>query len=252
MHTLKAVAFDMDETLLSINLNSFIGMLALDEARLLADVARKRTFSVFSAYGRAMLDLNMGERAEDDARTNRVYFNDTFERLSGIPLSEPVILDVLEFYEREILPGKNERMVSARPREGAAEALSCAIDRGLKIVLLTNPSFSRACIECRMGWANILDAPFALVTSMENTCRVKPSARYYTEALGSIGLAPEEVLMVGNDPKRDFALPDIGLQTAYVGSGNPDRALWCGSMADFARSFSEIEELFYQKQELAG
>ena len=41
MTALKAVVFDMDDTLLSINLNAFIGMFALDEANLLAQAARK-------------------------------------------------------------------------------------------------------------------------------------------------------------------------------------------------------------------
>ncbi len=41
MAELKAVVFDMDDTLLSINLNAFIGVFALDEANLLAQAARK-------------------------------------------------------------------------------------------------------------------------------------------------------------------------------------------------------------------
>lgn len=246
---LKAVAFDMDDTLLSINLNAFIAVWAKDESSLLAQVGRKNPLSMFAAFTAAMLELNGGVRAEDDTRTNREAFDEAIERRSGVVLADPVIADVLTYYEREILPGKNDNILAARPREGAAEALECVLSRGLRVALLTNPSFSRTCIDCRMGWANLLDVPFELVTSMENSTRCKPDAGYYTEALGTLGLRPDEVLMVGNDARRDFPAPDIGLQTAFVGNGHPVRATWSGSMADFAASFSEIEERFHERQE---
>lgn len=245
MAQLKAVVFDMDDTLLSLNLSAFIAILAKDESNLLAQVGRKNPFAMMAAYTGAMLELNQAARDEADTRTNLEFFNDAIERRSGIPLSDPVIADVLECYERTVLPGRNDGIIAARPREGAREAVECVLDRGLRIALLTNPSFSRACIECRMGWGDMLDMPFELVTTMENSTRCKPCAGYYTESLATLGLAPEEVLMVGNDPKRDFPSPDIGLQTAYVGAGTPERALWCGSMADFAKSFDEIEERFH-------
>lgn len=244
MAELKAVVFDMDDTLLSINLSAFIGVFALDESNLLAQAARKSTVSMFTAVASSMLALNNGEREQDDLRTNHRFFADTLEEHTGIPLTDPAILDMIEYYEREILPKKNDRLISARPREGAHDAIECVLASGKRIALLTNPSFSRACIECRMGWGNMLDMPFELVTTWENATRCKPDAGYYAEALGKLGLAPEETLMVGNDPKRDFPSPDIGLKTAYVGNGAQPHALWNGSMADFARDFDAIEERF--------
>lgn len=249
MAELKAVVFDMDDTLLSINLNAFIGVFALDEANLLAQAARKSAVSMFTSMGSAMLELNNGERAEGDMRTNRQFFADELERRSGVPLLEPAVLDMIEFYEREILPKKNDRLISARPREGAHEAVEAVLDRGLRIALLTNPSFSRTCIECRMGWGDMLDMPFELVTTWENSTRCKPCAGYYLETLEKLGLSPEETLMVGNDPKRDFPSPAIGLQTAYVGNGTQPHALWNGSMADFAKNFDEIAERFDANRE---
>lgn len=117
MATLKAVVFDMDDTLLSINLSAFIGVFALDEANLLAQVARKPIVSLFSPLGSAMLALNNGDRAQGDTRTNRQFFADEIERRCGIPILEPAIADMLDFYEREVLPKKNDRTISARPRE---------------------------------------------------------------------------------------------------------------------------------------
>ena len=246
---LKAVVFDMDDTLLSLNLNAFIALWALDESHLLAQVGRKNPLSVFAAYTGAMLELNSAERTENDRRTNQEFFNSSLEGRCGIPLSDPIIADVLECYERTVLPGKNDALVGAHAREGAHEAIEAVLGHGLRIALLTNPSFSRTCIECRMAWGDLLDVPFELVTTMENSTRCKPSSTYYQEALGKMGLAPQEVLMVGNDPKRDFPLPDIGLQTAYVGVGSKTNATWNGPMSRFASEFDQIVDNFYARQE---
>lgn len=246
---LKAVLFDMDDTLLSINLSAFIAVYARDEARLLADIARINPFSAFAAFGGALLNLNNNARDDGDDRTNLAYFNDAIRQRTGVPLDDPVIADAFACYERDVLPHRNDGIIAARPRPGAHEAVTMLADRGIRIALLTNPSFSRACIECRMGWGEMLDMPFELVTSMENSTRCKPSPRYYLEALAALGLEPGEVLMVGNDPKRDFPTPDCGIQTAYVGSGKPVRATWCGSMAEFAARFDEVEERFCERQE---
>lgn len=244
---LKAVVFDMDQTLLDINLSAFIAVLAKEESALLADIGRRNPLSMFAAYTAALLDVNRAER--DNSCTNRELFDAAIERRGGVVLSDPVIADAIAYYEREILPGRNDAIIDARPMKGAAEAIEAVLSRGLRIALLTNPSFGAACIECRMGWGQLLDVPFELVTTMENTRRVKPSPEYYTDALDELGLKPSEVLMVGNDRQRDFPTPDIGLQTAFVGRGTPVRATWCGRMDQFAESFDEIEQRFYKRAE---
>ncbi len=247
---LKAVCFDMDDTLLSINLGAFIAVLMKDESGLIADIGRRNPLSMMAAWGGAMLDLNNNARPAGDERTNYAFFCDVIRERSGVALDDPVVADAFAFYEREILPCRNDALIAACPRAGAHEAVEAVLARGLRIALLTNPSFTVDCIRCRMGWGGMLDMPFELVTTMENSTRCKPSPAYYLESLEELGLTPDEVLMVGNDPKRDFPTPDCGIQTAYVGGGRaPVRATWAGSMADFARSLPEIEERFAERQE---
>ncbi len=246
---LKAVAFDMDDTLLSINLSAFIAVMAFDESRLLADIARRNPLSAFAAYTGAVLELNGNAVEDGDASTNRERFERSIERRLGVPLSDPVVADVFEYYEREVMPGKNDAVIAARPKRGARAAIDAVLSRGLKIALLTNPCFSQACIECRMGWGGLSDVPFERVSTWDNSTRCKPSTTYYLEHLDAMGLEPQEVLMVGNDSRRDFPAPDCGLQTAYIGAMRPVRATWSGSIEDFADSFDEIEERFYERQE---
>jgi hypothetical protein len=49
--------------------------------------------------------------------------------------------------------------------------------------------------------------------------------------------------MVGNDAKRDFPRPDIGLRTLYVGHAWPKRALWRGRSERLALDLSTIIDL---------
>ena len=106
------------------------------------------------------------------------FFRNQIERRCGVPLDDPVVADVLTYYEREMLARRND---GDHQRPSARAARARPIDAGrlarTSHALLTNPSFSRACIECRMGWGDMLDMPFELVTSMENSTRCKPYAR---------------------------------------------------------------------------
>lgn len=56
---------------------------------------------------------------------------------------------------------------------------------------------------------------------MGNTTRCKPDATYYLEQLQVMGLEPHEVLMVGNDPKRDFPSPDCGIKPPLWAKASP-------------------------------
>ena len=241
---LKAVLFDMDDTLLSINLSAFCAVWGKDVSGILAAIGRKNAPSTLAGMARVMYELNTNDRKGTDNRTNRAFFNESVRMHCGVDLNDSVVFEALDYYERDILPTRNGRLINAHPRKGAHQALDAVASRGLRTALFTNPSFSATGIRCRMGWGELLDAPFELVTSMENSTRVKPSPVYYLESLEKLGLEPHEVLMVGNDPKRDIPVPYCGIETAYVGKGAPSRALWHGSMVEFAQQLDDIIELF--------
>lgn len=245
---LKAVVFDMDETLLSINLNAFILRYFKDVSSMLADIGRRSRGGTMARLGTILVDLNANRRSGTDNRTNLEFYRTEVERRCGICLSDPLIYEAFTYYDREVLPYKNDDVINAHAMPGAHAALQAVQDAGLRCALFTNPSFPQGAIECRMGWGDLADAPFELVTHMGNTTRCKPDATYYLEQLQVMGLEPHEVLMVGNDPRRDFPSPACGIQTAYVGQGKPGRATWHGTMEDFARDFNAVIEAFYEHQ----
>lgn len=238
---IKAVLFDMDGTLLDINLTAFMTSYAADVSRIFSAISGRSALSFSVPLVRGYLALASVRRRDD--LTNLELFFREFERLTGVPVGDPVISDALTCYERDVLPLRGGGVVAARPMEGGLEALERVDDLGLTCALATNPSFSENCIKARMRWARIDDAPFARVSHMGNSTRLKPTARYYEEFVGALGLAPEECLMVGNDARRDFPHPDVGLRTIYVGHARPRRAVWSGHMRDLARELPAIVEL---------
>ena len=235
---IKAVLFDMDATLLDINLTAFMTAYIADVSRILARISGTPTLAFGGAWARAYLAL--ADERRTDGLTNLELFSATVERITGVPLDDPAVADAVTYYERELLPRRRGGIVAARPMEGGIAAIERARDLGLVVALATNPSFSEACIRTRMGWAGIADMPFARVSHMGNSTRLKPRARYYEEFVSALGLAPEECLMVGNDARRDFPHPDIGIRTAYVGHARPGRATWTGRMGELADALPAI------------
>ena len=235
---IKAVLFDMDDTLLRLNLTAFVARYVAGASSLLAQAARTTPLSIGGAYVRGFLAIDAQDR--EDSLTNEQLFNQTFLAETGIPLDDPVIADLMSYYERTIVPGYGGGIVAARPVEGAREAIEAVHDADLICALATNPTFSLDCDRARMGWAGVSEDDFSLVSTISNSTRSKPSARYYQEFANTLGVRLEECLMVGNDSSRDFARPECGLRTAYVGHAHPKKAVWHGPMERLSRELPDL------------
>lgn len=235
---IKAVLFDMDDTLLDINLTAFMARYTADVSRMLAYICDKPTLAVARACARGYLAMDSKSRV--DGLTNAELFSREVERICGVPLYEPAIMDAIACYETDVLPKRQGGVVQARPMPGGVEAIERVCDLGLTVALATNPCLTERCNRVRMAWGGFADAPFARISHLENSTRLKPSSRYYEEFVSSLGLAPHECLMVGNDAKRDFPRPDIGMPTAYVGHARPSRAVWSGRMSELADALPAI------------
>lgn len=237
---IRAVLFDLDDTLLRLNLTAFIARYVAGATRLLASAARMSPAALGIPYVRAFLAMDAQDR--EDSLTNERLFNKTILESTGIPLDDPVIADLMTYYETDIVPSFSGGIVSARPVDGARAAVEAVHDAGLVCALATNPTFSLACDRARMGWAGVSEDDFALVSTYSNSTRCKPSLRYYQEFANLLGVRLEECLMVGNDAARDIVRPDCGLRTAYVGHARPKDAVWRGPMERLAREPPDLVE----------
>lgn len=101
----------------------------------------------------------------------------------------------------------------------AVKMVEDALSRGLKLVIATNPLFPRKAIIHRLRWAG-LDPdriPFSLITSYETFHFTKPNPAYFQEILATIGVGPENCVMVGNDLEMDInPAKKIGIKTFFL------------------------------------
>ena len=114
----------------------------------------------------------------------------------GVPRAE--LEPLLERFYADAFP--RLRSLTGR-RSAAPRIVEWAGDRGLQVVIATNPLFPRTAIEQRMEWGGVgVDRfGFDLVTTYENSHATKVHPAYYREILQVIGRQPEECLMVGDN-----------------------------------------------------
>lgn len=212
---LRAVLFDLDGTLLDIDLDSFLRSYFEALGPCVADVtgldARTALGAVMSGTD-AMCTRHPGV-------TNRDVFNDRFRQLTGADLAAPAAVELLDRFYRETFPALQH---DHGPRSGGAGAVIAARSRGLKTALATNPIFPMAAIRERMRWADLEESCFDYVTSYEVMEACKPRSEYFAQTAAALGVSPDECLMVGDDPELDLPAAHVGMETFYVGADAPE------------------------------
>ncbi len=206
---LKAVLFDLDDTLLGNDMDRFLpGYFALLGQFAEKYLPRDQFLSELMTCTEAMI------RDVDPALSNRDVFWNHFARRTGLDAVE-----METFFEQFYRNQFHQLRDRTEKRPFAAELVQFCLDRNLEVVVATNPLFPLIAIEARLAWGGLpVDQfNFALVTAYENMHAAKPQPAYYSEILDKIGCAPEEALMVGNDWEADI-LPahSVGLQTYWL------------------------------------
>ncbi len=220
---LQAVLFDLDGTLLKVNDDDFIKEYFKEIARAVAPVVDSGRFT------RALMGSTGAMLANRDAAlTNaEVFWNDFRLRLADCHEDLEPLLN--KFYANEY----KELARLTDPSPLARQVVQAALDRGLRIVLATNPVFPREAIYDRMAWAGVADLSWEMVTSYEEMHFCKPYPEYYLEIAGRLDLPPGDCLMVGNDVPMDMAVSAVGMHTYLVTDYliNPGQADY-GKMVD--------------------
>jgi len=222
----RAILFDLDGTLLDLDLGAFLKryFAALDAAS--AQLAERCAPGVFmpalhAAVG-AMMEPHPG-------RTNRDVFYDDLLARTGVDLNEH--WSVFELFYRDVFPTLGD---TAGPAEGARRAVMTARELGLGVAIATNPIFPRAAVDHRLSWAGLGDLTFPVVTTYEDMHACKPHPDYFRQTADLLGVAPQECLMVGDDRALDMPAADVGMRTFYVGSDGAAPADMRGTLDEFA------------------
>jgi len=233
---LRAVLFDLDGTLLDIDLNGFLR-------------------EYFAALGPALSGIEGAPEARDvvsavvestnvmcathPGQTNREVFHTHFSLLTGLDLDEPHIAERIERFYREQFPLLKR---DHGPRSGGIAAVRAARAEGMRTALATNPIFPRAAIYERIRWAGLNQAWFNVVSSYENMHACKPDAAYFAQVAAMLGVDPSECLMVGDDATLDMPAAEVGMRTFYVGAHARHGADWSGSLEDLAALIGRLAD----------
>lgn len=211
---IKAVFFDLDDTLLDIDLSSFLRKYSTRIIDLTSQIGSTSFIKTALGFGTGLMAMSSNHDG-DVERTNEDIFCEWVYKFSGVPMQDPQIAPAYEEFYRTCVPLLKG---SARPQVGGREALEAVLKMGIKPVLMTNPTFPALVTQERMRWAEIDDIPFEFVTTYENCRRCKPFPMYYADACARLGISPQECIMVGNDSRYDIVHPSLGLRTYYMGT----------------------------------
>lgn len=231
---LQAILFDLDDTLLGNNMDTFIpsyfGLLSKYAEQTMPRDDFLRELMICS---RAMVENT------DLTVSNRDVFWTAFQQRTGLDADKTE--EFFDIFYRDHFP---KLAHVASPQPAARDIVRHCFAQGLSVVIATNPMFPRRAVEHRLDWAGlpVTEFPFALVTTYENMHATKPHTVYYQEILDHLAVPAEASLMVGDDWENDIEpAARVGCHTYWIaerGAEPPDPALVTAS-----GSLAELHEL---------
>jgi HAD superfamily hydrolase (TIGR01549 family) len=232
-----AVLFDLDGTLLDIDLDLFFreyfAALGPVVAECIGRGADTRTGLNAVLSGTEAMSL------PHPGKTNREVFNARFHELTGADLDLEEYAIAFERFYADVFPSLRGTM---GPKPDARRVVETALELGSKVAIATNPIFPRSAIDERMRWAQIADLPVHVVTDYETMHAAKPNPAYYLEVAQMLGVKPQRALMVGDDRVLDMTAADVGMRTFYVGSHASAVCDWRGSLGELADLLPRLAE----------
>jgi len=143
----------------------------------------------------------------DGTRRNEDVFWEVFNSVLGkdCKVYEELFMD---YYRNEFQLVAQDCGFAPRAGEAIAEIKSL----GYHVVLATNPLFPAIATYSRAKWAGLNPDDFDLITTYENSHHCKPNPDYYRDILDTLGLKPENCVMVGNDVGEDMIARELGMQ----------------------------------------
>lgn len=211
MRQIKAILFDLDGTLLDVDLNKFIQgylkLLANNVAQLIPP--KKLVPAILKAS--ELVNNNEGKLSNEEVFLSAFFPIEGYEKDEIQPFFN-------KFYEEDYK--LLQKFTKKKPE--SRKVVQTAFDKDYKVVIATTPVFPLTAIEQRLDWAGIGDFPYDLITSIENSCATKPNLLYYQLIFKYLNLSAKECIMVGDEDK-DMVCANLGSQTFLV--SNPNTSL---------------------------
>lgn len=202
---LNTVIFDLDGTLLSMDMDRFMHIYFKEMGMAFHDMIEPKRL-VDNVWKSTNVMVNNIEH-----RTNEEVFMEKFKTLIDGNL-EDYLQRFDEFYDKGFLQTKSA--VASVPI--IIEAVQTLKKKGYDVIVATNPLFPRKAILHRISWAGFKEEDFSYITCYENNHYCKPQIQFYQEVLEQNGKKAEQCMMVGNDVEEDLVAGKLGMQTYLI------------------------------------
>ena len=210
---IQAVLFDLDGTLLRVQMAEFI-------PRYIAGLATQcREFVSPKQFEKAMLSAirSLIRFTGNGELTNEQRLFILLQQQLGV--AEVDLRQGFDAY-RDSGMSELQPLVHSIP---LAKQVLAECSGQVPLVLATNPVFPEFMIRARLEWADLDGLHFEHLTSYENSCFCKPQSGYFEAIAERLGVAAEHCLMVGNDTQHDLSAAAVGMQTFLVDTWLIDR-----------------------------
>jgi FMN phosphatase YigB (HAD superfamily) len=211
--------FDLDDTLLGNEMNTFVPAYLQALAQRMAEVADP----IFLVKTLMSATRQMVEDPRPDQTLEEKFDAGFYPPLGLVRRNVQEIID--SFYAEDF--PKLRELTQYKPE--AVHVVQQLFDRGDQVAIATNPLFPLTAIMQRLSWAGLpADRwPFSLVPSYETFHYAKPNPAYYAELLAQMGWPKTPAVMVGNDVDSDIgAARQLGLPVFWT--SNNGKYAWNG------------------------
>ena len=208
LKSVKAILFDLDGTLINVDLKKFIPHYMRLLSERFTHIIRPSKFISLLLEASNKIDQN------DGRVINEQIFEQVFFPLNGYSRKD---VDPLfdAFYENDF----NKLKIYTEAKEDARFVMSKVFERGYDVVIATTPVIPLTAIQQRLDWAGVGDFNYNFITTIENMSANKPHEKYYTQIFDTLRVKPSECLMIG-DENKDMLASKYGCLTYLVPSSN--------------------------------
>ena len=203
---IRAVLFDLDGTLIDVDMSAFIPAYLKGLAAHFNDPGHRQ--QIAGVMRSAVIDMLC---RVDGSRTLEERLLDLLHSRLKIPARR--YRRALDDFCNGDLAGLSH-LVQGHPL--AMSLLETCRANEWQVVLATNPIFPRAVIDARVSWGGFDGDLFDYVTSYETCRHCKPHLEYFQEILTLLDVPAESCLMIGNDTLHDMAAGSAGLTTCLL------------------------------------
>jgi FMN phosphatase YigB (HAD superfamily) len=225
---IKTILFDLDGTLLPIDLDNFLKIYFAEMGKKFQDLIEAKTLVKYIMTATDAMINNT------EYKTNETVFMEKFGELVQSDLGT-YRKRFDEFYDREFFAVK----ASVVNIPLMQESINLLKNKGYDLIIATNPLFPEKAIHHRIRWSGFEPEDFIYISSYEKNHYCKPQLQFYREILNEVGKTPQECLMVGNDVQEDLIAAKLGIKTYLITdflihrTKDPITATYQGTYSDF-------------------